>query len=193
MLCSCQGSPSHFQVCISDRINFCWVRYSTFKTDGKKHSEMKTGGSQMLVWCDSAQKIFFPWQGIGREAAFDRFLQTLQGLAAATSTWQGPPSPTPHFPRTLGFTSFQDTENNPQKDRHNWVICPWLGCEITYHSCSQLQADFGAHLQGDKENLTGSVSTGLDSSQPRTCFVKSLSPGKQKRKHYQGRKWNIVI
>lgn len=76
---------------------------------------MKTGGSQMLVECDSAQKILFPWQDIGREAAFDRFFQPPQGLAAATSTWQGPPSPTPHFPRTLGFTSFQDTENNPQK------------------------------------------------------------------------------
>lgn len=76
---------------------------------------MKTGRSQMLVECDSARKILFLWQDIGREAAFDRFLQPPQGLAAVTSTWQGPPSPTPHFPRTLGFTSFRDTENNPQK------------------------------------------------------------------------------
>lgn len=69
-----------------------------FKNKGRKHSEMKPGGNQMLLECDSGQKILFPWQDVGREAALHRFLQSPQGLAAATSTWQGPPAPHHTFP-----------------------------------------------------------------------------------------------
>lgn len=98
----------------------------------------------MLMECDSAQKILFPWQNIGREAAFDRFLQPPQGLAAATSTWQGPPSLTPHFPRTLGFTSFQDTENNPQKplkiDTIELFVLGWAVRLHITHEASSRQA-----------------------------------------------------
>lgn len=74
-----------------------------------------------------------PWQGLEREAAFDRFLETPQGLAAATSTWQGSCFPdTTHFPRSLGFTSFfQDTKNNAQKplqgDTNGLFVLGWAG------------------------------------------------------------------
>lgn len=46
-----QGSPSHSQVCISNRLSFGWMRCFIFKPGWIKHSKMKLGGSQMLVEC----------------------------------------------------------------------------------------------------------------------------------------------
>lgn len=68
------------------RLNFCWMWCFSFKTGGKKRQQNETwwqpnvGGMSLCSECPS------PWQDLGREAAFDRFLQTPRA-------WLQPPPP----------------------------------------------------------------------------------------------------
>lgn len=113
-------SPSHFQVCLSNRLIFHWMWRFSFKTGGKKHcSHLHLAGTS------------FPH--------------------------------TTHFPRLLGFTSsFQNTENNPQKplksDTNGLFILGWaVRLRITDAAGSGCLWYTFAGEWKNKENLTGYV------------------------------------
>lgn len=54
-----QGSPSHFQICISDRINFGWVGYSTLKTGRKNIVKWKLVAAKRWWNVTLLRKSFF--------------------------------------------------------------------------------------------------------------------------------------